>query len=371
MSRPDVLSRRAINRATLDRQMLLRRADRSAADAIEHLVGMQAQAPRAPFVGLWTRLAGFRHEDLSQLVTSRDAVRAALMRRTLHLVSARDCLRLRPLMQPVLESGFWASPFARHVRDIDVDALLAAGRAALEAKPRTRVALSRELAAEWPDRDPESLAYTVSYLVPLVQVPPRGTWTGSGQATWTTVDAWLGSRSAPALKVDELVLRYLGAFGPASVMDVQAWCGLTRLAEVADRLGRRLRRFRDEGGRDLLDLPDAPRPDTDIPAPPRFLPEYDNLLLSHADRTRVVVDGEQVPLYPGNGGSRGELLVDGFWQANWAISRENGAATLTIDPFRRLTKRDTSAVTREGLRLLDFVAPDAQPHDVRVTPPPP
>ena len=153
MSFPDVLSRRAINRATLDRQMLLRRADRSAADAIEHLVGMQAQAPRAPFVGLWTRLADFRHEDLSQLVTSRDAVRAALMRRTLHLVSARDCLRLRPLMQPVLESGFWASPFARHVRDIDVDALLAAGRAAARgaaahprrAQPRTgrRVARPR------------------------------------------------------------------------------------------------------------------------------------------------------------------------------------------------------------------------------------
>ncbi len=150
-------------------------------------------------------------------------------------------------------------------------------------------------------------------------------------------------------------------------MDVQAWCGLTRLGEVAERLGQRLRRFRDGDGRELLDLPDAPRPDADTPAPPRFLPEYDNLLLSHADRTRVVIDGEQVPLYPGNGGTRGELLVDGFWQANWAITRSAGTATLTVEAFRGLPKRDAAAVTREGLRLLAFAAADAESHDVRIT----
>jgi hypothetical protein len=162
------------------------------------------------------------------------------------------------------------------------------------------------------------------------------------------------------------MLRYLGAFGPASVMDVQAWCGLTRLGEVAERLGPRLMRFRDENGRELLDLPDAPRPDPDTPAPPRFLPEYDNLLLSHAERSRVVVDGRTVPLYPGNGGVRGELLVDGFWQANWAISRDSAGATLTIEPFRPMSKHDAAAGIREGLRLLAFAAPGTEPHDVRI-----
>jgi len=362
-----VLGRRAVNRATLDRQLLLRRADMTAIDAIEHLVGMQAQAPRAPFVGLWCRLAGFRHEELSELVMSRAAVRGSLMRATIHLVSARDCLALRPLVQPVLSSGFSASPFARNVDGVDLDAVLAAGRALLEERPRTRTELARELTGRWPDRDAESLAYAVSYLMPLVQVPPRGTWTGAGQATFTTVEAWLGRSPSPSgLSVDEMLLRYLGAFGPASVMDVQTWCGLTRLGEVAERLSPRLLRFRDENGRELLDLPDAPRPDPDTPAPPRFLPEYDNLLLSHADRSRVVVDGRTVPLYPGNGGVRGELLVEGFWRANWAISRNSTGATLTIEPFRPLSKRDSAAVTREGLRLLAFAAAGADSHDVRI-----
>ena len=364
-----VLSQRAVNRATLDRQLLLRRADLTAIDAIEHLVGMQAQAPRAPFVGLWCRLAGFRHEELSELVTSRGAVRAALMRATIHLVSARDCLLLRPLVQSVLTSGFWASPFARNVNGIDLDPLLAAGRSLLEERPRTRSELARELTGRWPDRDAESLAYTVSYLLPLVQVPPRGTWAGAGQATWTTVETWLGRDASPDLSVDGLVLRYLAAFGPASVMDVQTWCGLTRLGEIAERLGSRLRRFRDENGRELLDLPDAPRPDPDTPAPPRFLPEYDNLLLSHADRSRVIVDGRTVPLYPGNGGTRGELLVDGRWAANWGTSRSGSTATLTIEPFGRLARRDTAEVTHEGIALLGWVAPGLAP-DVRVTPPP-
>ncbi len=368
MTLTSVLGRRAVNRATLDRQLLLRRADMTAIDAIEHLVGMQAQAPRAPFVGLWCRVAGFGHEELSELVTSRAAVRASLMRATIHLVSARDCLRLRPLVQPVLASGFSASPFARNVNGVDLDAVLAAGRALLEKRPRTRTELARELTGGWPDRDAESLAYAVSYVIPLVQVPPRGTWTGAGQARFTTVEAWLGrAPSPPGLPVDEMLLRYLGAFGPASVMDVQTWCGLTRLGEVAERLGPRLRRFRDENGRELLDLPDAPRPDPDTPAPPRFLPEYDNLLLSHADRSRVVVDGRTVPLYPGNGGVRGELLVDGFWRANWAISRDGTGATLTIEPFRPLSKRDSTAVTREGLRLLAFAAAGADSHDVRIS----
>jgi hypothetical protein len=363
----EVLSKRALNRATLARQLLLERAELRPADALEHLVGMQAQAPRAPFVGLWSRLSAFRHEELSALVTSRAAVRVALQRRTLHLVSSRDCLALRPLLQPLLESGYRSSPFARRIAGLDVDAVRRTAQALLDERPLTRVELGRALIRQWPDADEEALAYTASYLVPLVLVPPRGTWTGAGAIKWTTIRAWLGVEASQPMSADELLLRYLAAFGPATVMDTQAWCGLTRLSEVAERIGGRLRRFRDADGRELLDLPEAPRPDPSTPAPPRFLPEYDNLLLSHADRSRVVPNGRMVPLYPGNGGSRGELLVDGTWAANWAITRADGTATLTIEPFGRLSHR--SAVSAEGLRLLKFVAPGTA-HDVRVAPAP-
>src|SRR6266540_2857233 len=233
-------------------------------------------------------------------------------------------------------------------------------------RPRTFSELGKLLAERWPDRDPAALGNAVRAWVPLVQVPPRGIWGASGPAAHTTAEVWLGRPLERNPSPDGLVVRYLAAFGPASVKDLQTWSGLTRLREVTDRLRPGLRTFRDEHGGELLELPDAPRPDPDTPAPPRFLPEYDNLLLSHADRSRVVVDRRIVPLYPGNGGVRGELLVEGFWQANWAISRDGTGATLTIEPFRPLSKRDSAAVTREGLRLLAFAAAGAESHDVRI-----
>ncbi|HEY7048334.1 MAG TPA: winged helix DNA-binding domain-containing protein [Jatrophihabitantaceae bacterium] len=359
------LSPRAINRATLARQLLLERAELSAADAIEHLVGLQSQAPKAPFVGLWTRLEDFRPDELDELMTSRQAVRASLMRATVHLVTARDCLALRSVLRPAVERAHYNGPFRKNVDGVDVGALVAAGRALLEEQPRTRKDLGRRLAEQWPGRDPDSLAHTVGFLVPQLQIPPRGTWRGAGSPVWATTREWLGAESSDELTVDDLLLRYLGAFGPATVMDAQTWCGLTRLGEVADRLGDRLLCFRDDQGRELLDLPDAPRPDPDTPAPPRFLPEYDNLLLSHADRSRVVPDGQLVPLYPGNGGSRGELLVDGRWAANWAIERAGDTATLTVAPFARIATRHLPGINREGRALLQWAAPGSAP-EIRV-----
>jgi hypothetical protein len=320
-------------------------------------------------VALWSRLDSFRPEELAGLITERRAVRTSLMRTTLHLVTARDCLALRPLLQPMLASRFASSPFARHVAGMDMEALLAAGRALLEEQPRTTAELGKRLQERWPDRDAASLAYAVRYQVPLVQIPPRGVWGASGQATWATVESWLGRPvGAESIEagLEEMVLRYLAAFGPATVNDVQAWCWLTRLREVVERLRPRLRTFRDEAGNELFDLPDAPRPDPETPTPPRFLPEYDNVLLSHADRTRVMSADRTIPLLPGNGGVSGTLLVDGFFQGVWKIARRGGAATLLVELFESVAERDRAEVEEEGARLLAFVAGEGGEQAVEV-----
>lgn len=372
MPTTDLLTQRAINRATLDRQLLLSRHQLSAVEVIEHLVGMQAQAPNAPYVGLWTRLRGFDPAELAGLITGRQAVRTSLMRATVHLVTARDGLGLRPLVHSVLARSFASSEFARNIAGVDIEALLAAGRELLDERPRTRAELGPLLARRWPNRDAASLAYAISFLVPLVQVPPRGVWGESGPVALATAETWLDGGAAADIGLPDLIMRYLAAFGPASVKDIQTWSGLTRLREITDQLSARLRTFRDDHGAELLDLPEAPRPDPDTEAPPRFLPEYDNLLLSHADRTRVITDRRNPPLFPGNGAAFGTVLVDGFYRADWKVKTQGDATTLTIEPFASLSTKDSAAVVEEGGRLLGFVArPAAQHHDVQLLSPRP
>jgi Winged helix DNA-binding domain len=363
------LSPRALNRAALHRQLLLDRAPVTALDAIGRLAGLQAQAPLAPYVGLWTRLAGFRPEELKELITERAVLRAHLMRNTVHLVDAADYLRFRPLYRPLLARHL-AGNFGKNLIGVDLAELAAAAADLLGQTPLTRVELGARLAQRWPDHDPASLAYAASHLLPLVQVPPRGLWgEPNHRAAFMLAEAWLAGRDPaappdPAQAGEQLVLRYLAAYGPASVADVQAWSGLSRLREVTDRLGRRLRAFTGPDGAELLDLPDAPRPDPDVPAPPRFLPEYDNLLLSYAERSRVIPHRRPVPLPPGHGATGGTLLVDGLWQADWKISR----GVLEIEPFISLGPADRDAVAAEGERLLGFAAPATAARDVRFVP---
>lgn len=364
----DVLGQRALNRALLERQFLLRRERRAAVGAIEHLVGQQAQVPMDPYLGLWTRLEGFRSQELAELIERRRAVRAPLMRATIHLVTARDMLALRPVVQPVLERTFsTGSPFGRALGDLDVDGVVAAGRALVEERPYTRAELSATLSERWPHHDANALAQAITYLVPLVQVTPRGVWGKSGQARWATAESWLDSPLATDPAPDEVVMRYLAAYGPASVMDAQSWSGLTRLREVVARLRPRLRVFRNEAGRELFDLPDAPRPDPDTPAPPRFLPEYDNVLLGHADRSRMVSDELRTSLSAaGSSKTVRIVLIDGVVAGTWAIERSGDAATLVIDPAVRISTADRVAVAEEGARLLGFSAAEATEHDVRI-----
>ena len=365
-----VLGPRELNRALLERQLLLRRASLSASKAIEHLVGLQAQEPNDPYVGLWTRLDGFQPKALARLITGRRAVRTTLMRTTIHLVTARDFLALYPVMRPVHARTVYSGRLnALALKGVDIEDLLAAGRALVEERPRTRAELGPLLAQRWPDRDAAAIACAVNYLLPMVHVPPRGVWGSSGRTTLTTVEAWLGLPPERASSPDAAVLRYLGAFGPASTSDIRTWSGLGGLSEVVERLRPRLATFRDEHGRELFDLPRAPRPDPDTPAPPRFLPEFDNVLLSHADHSRIVSDHHRRGLLTSNGRSFGTVLVDGFVRATWKIGRERGRALLMIAPLERLTKQDVSAVSQEGARLLEFAAGDGATHDVRVAAP--
>ena len=353
-----MLGRRALGRATLARQLLLDRVRKPVHRVLEDLVGLQAQVPLVPHLALWGRLAGYDPAELDGLMAERAVVRTQLMRTTIHTVTAADALALRPLLQPVLDRTFASTAWGQRLRGQDVSAVVAEAAALLGERPMGRAALTRELARRHPGLDAEAVAYGVSYWVPWVQPPPRGLWSGSGgAAVMTTVPAWLGPSAVEPASPDELVLRYLVAFGPATVRDAQTWCGLTRLGEVVDRLGSRLRRFRGEDGAELLDVSDAPLPDPDSPAPVRFLAEYDNVTLSHADRSRVVAEGDHVLLRGGPGGWTGTVLVDGLVRATWAARRDGDATVLSVRPSVALPESDRSDVEAEGLRLLAFLAP--------------
>ena len=360
-----ILSRRELGRATLARQALLERQRRPVVEMIEHLVGLQAQVPKVPHLALWNRLAGYDPAELDRLMTAREVVRTPLMRTTIHTVTTTDALAFRPLLQPVLDRVFSSTAWGQRLRGQDVSAAVDTARALLAGQPMTRSALTRELAVRHPDVDAEAVSFGVGYWVPWVQPPPRGLWGASAAPLLTPLDAWVGS-DAPVepMPLDRLAARYLGAFGPASVRDVQAWCGLTRLREVTERMD--LRRFRSEDGVELLDVPDAPLPDPDVPAPVRFLAEYDNVTLSHADRPRVVGDEPLQPLQGGPGGWVGTVLIDGLVRATWAARVTGPATSLEVRVAGGLTAAEHADLEEEGRALLGFIAPGRQ-HDLRVT----
>ena len=359
-----LLSRRALNRALLARQLLLERQHRSVLQAIHHLVGLQSQAPTAPYVALWTRLAGFQPDELSRLLLERAVVRMALLRGTIYLVTADDALSLRPLVQPALDRGL--RPVLRQqLAGLEAAAVCDAGRALLDERPRTWQELGWLLAERWPEREPSALARLIRDRVPLVQVTPRGVWGQSGPAAHTTVETWLGRSPLAEPSLADVLLRYLAAYGPATVQDAQAWTGLTGLGAAFARLRPGLMTFTDEAGRELFDLPDAPRPDPEIPAAPRFLAEFDTALLSHRDRDRIMTDEQRRVVFTVNGIVQGTVLDDGFVAGIWKIARQKASTTLTISSFGPLSAGTRAGLTEEGSHLLAFVAAGEPGPEVR------
>lgn len=354
-----MLTRRALNRALLARQHLLTRSSAGVLPVLTHLFGLQAQAPMPPYYALCARLAAYDPEDVSRLIVDRAVVRATTMRGTIHMLAAADFRLVRPMLQPVLDRLLAGS---RAVEGLDLAAVTAAGAALLDRTPMTAKDLGAALTATWPGYTPSALAATVSWREPLVQVPPRGLWGRSGPPAFTTARAWLapiaGAGPDPATRTGdtasgsdnpaEVVRRYLAAYGPASVRDLQAWLGRTRLAPVVATIRDELVVFRDEAGVELFDLPDAPRPDGREPAPVRLLADFDTILMGHADRTRIITDAQRRRVFTINGQIRSTFTVDGFVHGIWRLD----ANTVTFLPFAPVPPKAAKALTAEAERLV-------------------
>lgn len=362
------ISQRALNRALLARQALLRRERVPALEMIRRLAGIQSQAPLSPYAGLWTRIEGFRHEDLGDLLTGRTAIRIVLMRSTIHLVTADDALAWRPLLQPVIERTLDAA-YKRRLGDVDRAAVTAAGRALVEERPLTFQQLGQLLNQRWPDHpDPAALAEVIRAHVPLVQLPPRGLWGQSGPAAHTSTDAWLGRPLDPNPSLPEMIRRYLASYGPASAKDAQAWSGRPGMAATLSAMRDELVTFRNERGVELFDLPDAPRPDPEIPAPVRYLSEFENAFISYADRTRIISEEDRLRVFTVNGIVRATFLIDGVVHGLWRVERESKSdlARLIVEPFRPIPATELMELEAEGTDLLSFVAPDAAQREITI-----
>jgi Winged helix DNA-binding domain len=369
MSAPhELLTRRRLNRATLARQMLLQRERGSALEAVERLCGMQAQEPRPPFPGLWTRLRGFRRDDLHRALHDRTIVRGTLMRGTLHLMSAADYVAHRMTLQPMLTRSL--ALLGSRAEGLAEEEVLPVARALLSEQPRTFGELRQALVEAFPGINDRALGFTVRMSLPLVMIPTEDRWGFPADSRFGLAESWLGTPISHEANLEALILRYLAAFGPATAADVQQWSGLQGIRPVLESLRPRLVLFHDERGRTLFDLPHAPRPAEETPAPPRFLPEFDNLLLSHADRTRVLADEHRsFILGAKNGRIPATFLVEGWVAGTWRVERKKQVATLTMTPFAPLSKSAALALAEEGDALLRFLEDDAITFDVRQNPP--
>lgn len=363
-----VRSLQALNRATLARQGLLNRLSLSPVAAAGRFGWLQAQVVAPPALSLWARLEGLRREAVLKAIHARQLVRAPFLRNTLHIVPADDYLQFWPLVQPALARAF-ASFFRPHQRAFDLSAALAAARALLEEGPRTMSELAAVLATRIPGAEASALAYAVRTFLPVVQVPdPSAPWGFPAQPRYGLAQSWLERPVADEVggePLQGLVGRYLVAFGPATRQDMQAWLGapVPATAFHNDALG--LQPLRGPDGQTLWDVAEGRLLDEDVPAPPRLLPEFDQLLLAHADRARVIDPAYRKAVFLSVGRVRATILVDGFVAGVWTIERKKAQATLVLSPFRPLSRSVREALVAEAEGVLTLVAPEANPPAVR------
>jgi hypothetical protein len=361
------LTLRAINRATLARQMLLSRERMTPTAAIERLVALQAQLPRPPFIGLWSRIEGFERAALTGLLTGKQVVRATFLRGTIHVVTARDFVALRPAIQPVLDAAM-RSILRTRLDGLHLDALVARARERFGRSPCTFETLRDEFLRDDPKADERAMGYSVRMLLPLVQVPVADAeWAFPAQACFAPADQWLGRTiSTTPVPPDALILRYLAGYGPAGAADIQAWSGLAKPAvrEALDRLAPKVTVLHDERKRELFDLADAARPGEDVPAPVRLIPEYDNLITTRADE-RFVARAHRPRVFLSALRIAATVLVDGFVAATWKLQATRKATTITIEPFTAFPARVKKEVAAEAEALARFAAPEARATDVK------
>jgi hypothetical protein len=354
------LSRRELNRATLARQLLLARSSLAPRAALEHLVAIQGQVSNAPYIGLWTRLQEFHRPELGALIEEKEVLRASSLRCTLHLLRAEDFLRIHPLLQPKFSRNLHI--FAGRTPGFDMDWFTSQMRAYLQERPRTAAELRLKMAELYPGMGEPRIVDAVRIYLALIQTLPAGMWGFTGKPKHTEASSWLGRPMVPAEHgaLRDLFLRYLAAFGPATTQDFQTWSGLSGVHGSLEVLRPNLLTFSDEQGRELFDLPDAPRPPVDTPAPVRFLPDFDNLLFGHADRRRVIAENVRTALFVDNS-TCAAFLVDGFVRGRWKVKRNESSATLVIESLESLEEPARRTLEGEGRQLLDWIFGDTRP----------
>jgi hypothetical protein len=362
---PDrVLTLRDLNRATLSRQRLLDRVPMPVVTAIEQLGGMQAQQAQPPYVGLWTRLKEFRREDLADRIADHTVIKATMIRATLHLVTAQDYVKFRTTIQPALAQAS-ESIVKQRGTEFEIDQVLAMARQFIAEQPRSFAEITAMFEEQMPGIDVGSLRYTVRTHVPLVQVPNDSLWSYPGNPQFTLAEPWIGQPISTEDHLRDLLFRYLAAFGPATLADFQKWSGLGKLKEAIEPFKPELVIYRDEKKRELLDLPNLPLPEADTPAPVRFLPEFDNLLLAHQVRTRVIDEAYHKQVYLPGLRVAATFLVDGFVRGTWKLEKTKNAAAIILTPFETLAPSDRETLAAEAESLVRFVESGAKTVEVR------
>ncbi|MCY4070590.1 MAG: winged helix DNA-binding domain-containing protein [Chloroflexi bacterium] len=357
------LTLRQLNRTLLARQMLLDRQDMRPVAATEHLIALQSQIPNPPYIGLWTRLRRFKRDQLTALLDVREIVRAPWVRSTLHLVSAADHQRFQSVIQPALFRGL-RSFFGARGADLDIERLLSIAKPFLESNQPSIGALRAHLQEHEPQLNKEAMAYAVRSYLPLVQIPPSGTWGAGTRASYTTADSWLGP--ADPSDLPSLFRRYLAAYGPAGIMDFQTWTGMTNLkSQLAPALAD-LVVYQSESGQDMYDLPESTIAAPDSIAPIRFIPEYDNILIAHRDRSRIIPDEHRKKVFLSAGRVIGTVLIDGVVGGTWNVKKDKTSLSLYVKLFEAKPKDCLRAIEEEGSRLLQFFDDQAGSYAVAI-----